>query len=232
MVKFRLNKRIPAEKLEELIKIYEKKVASESETRNRDINDALESDSTMKQLNEKLLRDTGKGVKEMLAEGDTPEIPEYIQKSISEGNDTIQAPDTLLIGLDIDPAVSSFKKEIAEWGEYISYGVKLAKDQIKLDLVAFLELSGGKKPEQKPFMMESAIITIEILDFARKQNIMSIGGTAVLFLIDDKNTVQIIGKDVVSIPGNQFGLKLYDKIVPLMSFKELSDFRHGDKMDA
>lgn len=224
-------KNISEDRLKKLIDLYHDKVAADKKTRAKFAGAGLENDPLLEELNKKIYRDTGKTLSQMLKEGESPTIPRYIQDAINNGQSFINTPDSLIVGFDID-SQAGIKKETAEWGEFLSFGVKLAKENIKPYLLAALELGGGKRPEQSPHMIESVIITTEILDFAKKNKILSIGGTVVLFSIWEDGQPRIMGKDVVIENGKPLALRLNGQQIPLASFHKLAEYRNGGRMEA
>lgn len=229
------KKRISKEKLEELLLLFEKRREEDRPNRERFRNEVFPNDPTFQLLDKKMREDSGRGVLEALDEGNSPKFSKWIEDALAKGTEEIDMPDSLIVGIVIDTASGVFKREVAEWGEFLAYGARLKKEDLPSDIVATLELSHIKDERQNPAMMEGAILTTTILDTAKKRNIGTIGGTVVLISSLADGNFYIQGKDLRNMPNGEYCLEFYGQKVPLMPFHKVttvSDSGEVLKLDA
>ncbi|MDB5238953.1 MAG: hypothetical protein JWO00_288 [Candidatus Parcubacteria bacterium] len=223
----RARKKISQEKLDELLAQHEQQREKDKPSRDRFIKEVLPTNPTWQAMEAKLLQQRGKGVEEMIKEGDIPKISPWIQKAIDEKTNEIDMPDSLIIGIEIKPHQGIFNQQEAEWGEFIAYGAGLTKNDLNQSMMAVLEFSHIKE-EDNPRLLEGAILTSEILDTAKNKKIGSIGGTVLLYSLEMDGQMRISGKDVkFNNPGEPISLKLMGQDVPLIMFHQYPKIPKG-----
>lgn len=216
------NKVIDPKKLKELVKIFEEKGARDRERNNAKTEEAVRNDPIMKMINEKMKKEAGMTVMESLALSAIPKIPDYIQKAIDTNNSDLGGySDSLIFGAWISIKNKKVTLEKAEWGEVLVYGDSVNKDSVTKDLLATLELSRGREKNQ-PHMIESAIMTVTILDIAKENNIASIGG-AVIIASSTKEGEMIMGKDIIFKEKNT-SVRINGVEIPLIPFDKYSQY--------
>lgn len=225
------EKPVDAEKLRLLEAHYANKV-KDGEANKKELARLVEVDPTWKMINEKMKKESGMSALENMAKSDIPAIPTYIQDALTKGSSSIpEMPDSLIFAAMIDPSTGSIDMEKAEWGEFLAYGDSVRKEDLPQEILATLEFSPGKEKNMK-HLLEGAIMSITILDIARKNNIKSIGGT-VIIVFADKDGEEIMGKDIVFREKNT-GVNINGTILPLIPFniyaKKKSQSTQGAKM--
>jgi hypothetical protein len=220
------EKTISVDKLEEMVKLYEQKVIDDRIRNGAEIKKLLQSDPVWKILNEKMQKEAGMTVEENLALSEVPTIPDYITNAINKGSANLEGqPDSLLFGAWLSISNMTVSLETAEWGEALAYGDRISKDSIPKELLVTLEFSGGKQKNQ-PHMLESAIMTVTVLDTAKEKDINSIGGT-VIIVSSTKDGEMIMGKDIIFKEGNT-SVRADGGEVPLIPFNQYSKYSQAD----
>jgi hypothetical protein len=178
------TKKLNPQRVQELANFYRE--GQKHTTTEAEMKKLIETDPVWKIIDEKMRKEAGKSVIQSLQESREPDIPKHIMEAVVKDGELNMFSDSLIFSLDANLYNRTFKKESAEWGEWLAYGYKVSKDKIPQDLLAHLEFVPGKEKNQE-HLMETALINITIKDFALKHKIDVIGGTVVVNSIKRKD---------------------------------------------
>ena len=198
------NKKIDRQKLKVIIQEYrdlEAKNVPEGVAAIQGLLDA--GDEKMHAINAGFLRDRGMTAIQVMEENHKVVIAPHMTEMMLRGpeSDELEScPDSLVFGLQIGMRDGLFRKEVAEWGEFIAYGTNgITKDDIGHDIVPIFEIS---RQDKSANMIQFTIMTNSILDMAKKKNTGAIGGTVMIVGMDGKHATIISRDRDTSIPEN------------------------------
>lgn len=171
------------EKISELLGHFNTHV-EEQKSKRWQIEEALQKDPIMKQLNEKLLEQRGKGILEEITENETPLFHPKIQAVLKDDITSTTAPfHSLLVGCAVDVNNNTVTTEVAHWGEGLVKGGGVKSDALKPDMQAVFEFGTRIKQGEKNNILECALIGATILDYAKKNQLPGIGGSVAVCIM-------------------------------------------------
>ena len=216
-------KEISLKKLNELVNLYDTRaLKKQQELLENGFAEQVKTDPIWQIFDDKMRKEAGMSVMENLAQSFIPVIRPYIKEALEKNDPFLDdEPDSLVFGVKIDVATRTIKKEVAEWGDFLIYGDRVNRDSVPDDMLASLELFWAQEKEHSPHLMEGSIMTMTILDLAKKHKIGSIGGT-VMLVWTDKDGMHISGKDL--IVGSPMQVKIDGNPQPLIPF---TDYPNG-----
>jgi hypothetical protein len=213
------NKMVEPEILNKLKEKYEESQARDIPKGINSIKDALDrGDKTMIGLSKAILRDKGKDIFKVMEENYEVVIPPHLETEDGELNGI---PDSLVFGIRISMKNGIFQTEKAEWGELLAYGTNnITKADIGDDILSRFEIS--RNPANLTHLMEAGMLTVSILDIAKKEKIDAIGGT-VIITAQEKGEIKIMSKDLVSKPGDRIRIKMGPASPELVLFNKFNE---------
>lgn len=158
--------------------------ATNQKSKRWQIEEALQKDPIMKQLNEKLLQQRGKGILQELTENETPRFHPKIQAVLNDDMISVTGPYySLLVGCAVDVNKNSVTTEVAQWGQGIVKGGGVTPDALKPDMQAVFEFGTRIRQAEKDNILECAFIGTTILDYAKKNQLPGIGGSVAVCIL-------------------------------------------------
>jgi hypothetical protein len=153
-------------------------------------------------------------------------IRPYLQNAIDNNLSSIEElPDSLIFGVKIDVRTKTVIVEKAEWGEYLAYGDTVKKETVPEDMLSIFELNWAQEEKHAPHLMAEAMMTTTILDFAKKNSVVSIGGTVILVWAD-KSSLKMAGTGLTFAEKNT-RVKVNGQSMPLIPFNHYPNMGHS-----
>ncbi len=158
--------------------------AEEQKSKRWQIEEALQKDPIMKQLNEKLLQQRGKGILDELVENEKPRFNHKIQSVLNDEVSPASIPYySLLVGCAVNVNDGLVETEVAQWGQGIVKGGGVTPDALRPDMQAVFEFGTRIKQAEKDNLLECAFIGTTILDYAKKNQLPGIGGSVAVCIL-------------------------------------------------
>lgn len=213
------NKKIDLRKLKELVNTFNRISDEERKTSAPLMEDALKKDETLQLLNKRLLEDAKKDIFTLLEESRKPKIKPFIQKAIDDSTNELNGfSDSLIFCILIKPSeTEGYKKESAEWGEFLFYGTNgISKEDASEELLVKLELSDFSK--NKDHLIEAPILDAEVKYLAKNRGLGKIGGITLVNAIKDCDSKIIPCQNGSFFSNGKLYIKLLGNNVPVVTF--------------